>query len=120
MAAECEQLLDAAAQARGCGPAGRSRSQILSAARQTAFFVEQNWWRLFMSVDDSKSSFPHMWFYNPDGLRSTAGWSFQRGEAAGGGQEQPDIIAVSLSRAAELTQQGQGAAEQGRAELRVC
>lgn len=64
-----------------------------------------------MSVDDSKSSFPYMWFYNPDGLRSTAGWSFQRGEAAGSGQEQPDIITVSLSRSPELSQRAQGAAE---------
>lgn len=64
-----------------------------------------------MSVDDSKSSFLYMWFHNPDGLRSTAGWSFQRGETAGSGQEQPDIITVSLSRSPELSQRAQGAAE---------
>lgn len=63
-----------------------------------------------MSVDVSKSSLLYMWFYNPDGLRSTAGWSFQRGEAAGSGQEQPDIITVSLSQSAELSQRTQGAA----------
>lgn len=64
-----------------------------------------------MSVDDSKSSFLYMWFYNPDGLRSTAGWSFQRGETGGSGQEQPDIITVSLSRSPKLSQRAQGAAE---------
>lgn len=62
-----------------------------------------------MSVDDSKSSFLYMWFYNPDGLRSRAGWSFQRGEAAGSGQEQPDIITVSLGRSPKLSQQAEGA-----------
>lgn len=67
-----------------------------------------------MSVDDSKSSFLYMWFYNPDGLRSTAGWSFQLGEAAGSGQEQADIITVSLSWSAEVSQRAQGAAAEGR------
>lgn len=71
-----------------------------------------------MSVDGSKSSFLHMWFYNPDGLRSTAGWSFQCGAVAGGGQEQPDIITVSLSRSAELTQQDQGASQTSQQEQR--
>lgn len=61
-----------------------------------------------MSVDDSKSSFLYMWFYNPDGLRSRAGWSFQRGEAAGSGQEQPDIITVSLRRSPRLSQRAEG------------
>lgn len=71
-----------------------------------------------MSVDDSKSSFLYMWFYNPDGLRSRAGWSFQRGAAAGSGQEQPDIITVSLRRSPRLSQRAEGKTE-GPGNLRA-